>query len=285
VADADRDGPSANTKARHVNDALNLRLDGRISIVTGAARGIGYACAQALAAAGSDVALCDLDEGAAVAAAAKVAAETGVRTRGYALDVARPPAVHEGVARIAADFGAIDHLVNNAGVQFVAPIPDFPEADWDRVRAVDLDSVFYMTKAVWPHLVTRGRGRLVNVASAHGLVASPFKAAYIASKHGVVGFTKSSALEGAEIGITANAICPGAVFTELIAGQGKALAASFGGGISDEEALRRGFLERMPTGRFIDPLEVGALCAYLCSDPARSITGAAIAIDGGWTAQ
>jgi 3-hydroxybutyrate dehydrogenase len=268
-----------------VNDAMTLRLDGRISIVTGAARGIGYACARALAGAGSDVALCDLDEGAAVAAAAKLAAETGVAARGYALDVARPAAVRDGIARIAGEFGSIDHLVNNAGVQFVAPIATFPEADWDRVRAVDLDSVFYMTKAVWPHLVARSRGRIVNIASVHGLVASSFKAAYIASKHGVVGFTKASALEGAEAGITANAICPGAVYTELIAGQAKDLAASYGGGISDEDALKRGFLEKMPTGRFIDPLEVGTLCAYLCTDLARSITGAAIPIDGGWSAQ
>jgi 3-hydroxybutyrate dehydrogenase len=268
-----------------VTDALGLRLDGRTSIITGAARGIGYACAAALAAAGSDVALWDLDESAAAAAAAAVARESGVRARGYALDVTHPAAVHERVARVAADFGAVDHLVNNAGVQYVAPIDAFPEPDWDRVRAVDLDSVFYVTKAVWPHLAARGRGRIVNIASVHGLVASSFKAAYVASKHGVVGFTKATALEGAEAGITANAICPGAVYTELIAGQAKDLAASYGGGISDEDALKRAFLEKMPTGRFIEPREVGMLCAYLCSDLARSITGTAIPIDGGWSAQ
>ncbi len=268
-----------------MNDALSLRLDGRASIVTGAARGIGYACAAALAAAGSAVALCDLDEASAGAAAAVLERETGVRARGYALDVTRPPAVHAAIARIAADFGRIDHLVNNAGIQHVAPIAAFPEADWDRVRAVDLDAVFYLTKAVWPHLLAQNRGRIVNVASVHGLVASSFKAAYVASKHGVVGFTKATALEGAAYGITANAICPGAVYTELIAGQAKDLAASYGGGISDEEALKRAFLEKMPTARFIDPAEVGMLCAYLCSDFARSITGTTIAIDGGWSAQ
>ena len=268
-----------------MSDAPNLRLDGRVSIVTGAARGIGYACAAALAAAGSAVALCDLDEATATAAAVTLAKETGVRARGYAVNVTVPAEIRTGLERIVADFGAIDHLVNNAGVQFVAPIAAFPEPDWDRVRAVDLDAVFYLTKAVWPHLVARNRGRIVNIASVHGLVASSFKAAYIASKHGVVGFTKATALEGAGAGITANAICPGAVYTELIAGQAKDLATSFGGGISEEDALKRAFLEKMPTGRFIDPLEVGALCAYLCSDLACSITGAAIPIDGGWSAQ
>jgi len=272
-------------KATGVSDLPSLRLEGRVSVVTGAARGIGYACATALAAAGSDVALCDLDAATAEASAKTLAAEHGVRARGYAVNVTVPEQVQAGVNRIVADLGAIDHLVNNAGVQHVAPIPEFAEADWNRVRAVDLDSIFYVTKAVWPHLVARKRGRIVNIASVHGLVASSFKSAYIASKHGVVGFTKASALEGAEAGITANAICPGAVFTDLISGQAKDLAASYGGGISEEEALKRAFLSKMPTGTFIDPLEVGVLCAYLCSDAARSITGTAIPIDGGWSAE
>jgi 3-hydroxybutyrate dehydrogenase len=150
-----------------------LRLDGRTSIVTGAARGIGYACAAALVQAGSGVALCDLDAATAAAAAAKLAGETGATVRGYALNVTRPADIRSVLAQIVADFGAVDHLVNNAGVQFVAPIATFPEDDWDRVRSVDLDSVFYFTKAVWPHLIERGRGRIVNIASVHGLVASP----------------------------------------------------------------------------------------------------------------
>jgi 3-hydroxybutyrate dehydrogenase len=259
-------------------------VNGRVSVITGGARGIGRACAMALAEAGSHVAICDLHLTQAEASAGEIAAETGVIARGYAFDVSQADAVKAVIERIATDFGAIDHLVNNAGIQHVAPLAEFPLERWDRVRAIDLDAVFYVTQAVWPHLVARGRGRIVNIASVHGLIASPFKPAYTAAKHGVVGLTKASALEGAAHGITVNAICPGVVSTELIRGQAADLAASFGG-ISEEEALERAFLDKMPTRRFIDPVEVAALCAYLCSDLARSITGAPIPIDGGWSAQ
>jgi 3-hydroxybutyrate dehydrogenase len=256
----------------------------RVSVITGAARGIGLACATELARAGSAVALCDLRQADADAAAAALAAEFSVVARGYAVDVSDPSAVAATIERIAQDFGRIDHLVNNAGVQYVSPIAEFPIEKYQLVRSIDLDGVFYVTKAVWPHLVSRGRGRIVNIASVQGVIGSPFKAAYVAAKHGVVGLTKVAAIEGAPVGITVNAICPGAVMTELIRGQAADLAASFGGGISEEEALDRAFLEAMPTRRFIEPIEVGALCAYLCGDLARSITGAPISIDGGWFA-
>ena len=185
---------------------------------------------------------------------------------------------------VASDFGSLDHLINNAGVQFVAPVAEFPDDKWDFVTSINLDGVFYATKAVWPHMVARGRGRIVNVASVHGLVASPFKPAYVAAKHGVVGLTRATALEGVAFGITVNAICPGAVMTDLIRDQAPQLVAQYGGGISNEEALSRAFLEPMPSKAFIDPQEVGQLCAFLCSDAARSITGAPISIDGGWAA-
>ncbi len=259
-------------------------LAGRISIVTGAARGIGAAAAVALARAGSAVALLDLDLAGATETAAAIARETGSAARAYALDVRDPAAIHAVIAAVAAEFGAIDHLVNNAGVQHVAPIGDFPDEKYAFVRAIDLDSVFYATKAVWEPMRARGRGRIVNVASVHGLVASPYKAAYVASKHGVVGLTKASAVEGAAFGITVNAVCPGAVLTDLVKNQAKDLQASYGGGITEEEALERAFLQAMPTKRFIEPDEVADLCVYLCGDAARSITGAAIAIDGGWSA-
>ena len=263
---------------------LRIELRDRVSVVTGAARGIGRACAEALAQAGAHVAVVDLDHAGATETASELAAKHGVTARSYACDVRDPAAIRATVDGAAKDFGGLDILVNNAGVQFVSPIADFPDDKYANVRAIDLDSVFYATKAAWPHLVRRGGGRIVNIASVHGLIASPYKIAYVASKHGVVGLTRAGALEGAEHGITVNAICPGAVMTDLVRGQAAQLVQSFGGGITEEQALERAFLEAMPSKRFIEPSEVGALCAFLCSDFAVSITGAPVAIDGGWSA-
>jgi len=264
--------------------ATFLDLNGRVSVVTGGSRGIGAAAALELARSGSDVAIFDLDGGEAGAAAGAIARETGRKARGYAVDVRKSEVLKRMCDAVAEDFGGIDHLVNNAGVQFVAPVSEFPDDKWDFVTSIDLDGVFYATKAVWPHLAARKRGRIVNIASVHGLVASPFKPAYVAAKHGVVGLTRASALEGAPLGITVNAVCPGVVLTDLIRNQAPQLVEAYGGGISEQEALERAFLEPMPTKTFIEPQEVGQLCAFLCSDAARSITGAPIAIDGGWSA-
>ena len=263
---------------------LSIDLHDRVSFVTGGARGIGRACAEALAQAGSALAVVDLDAGGAGETAKEIAAQFGVTTRAYACDVRDPDAIRASVDAAANDFGGLDILVNNAGVQFVAPIAEFPDDKYQNVRAIDLDSVFYASKAAWRHFAARGGGRIVNIASVHGLVGSPFKAAYVASKHGVVGMTHVIAIEGAAQNITANAICPGAVMTDLVRNQAPQLVQSFGGGITEEEALERAFLEAMPSRRFIEPAEVGALCAYLCSPFAMSITGAAMAIDGGWSA-
>jgi 3-hydroxybutyrate dehydrogenase len=259
-------------------------LTERVSVVTGGSRGIGAAAALELARAGSDVAIFDLDGDEAGHAAGAIARETGRKARGYAVDVRKSEVLKQMCDAVAEDFGGIDHLVNNAGVQFVAPVSEFPDDKWEFVTSINLDGVFFATKAVWPHMVARKRGRIVNVASVHGLVASPYKPAYVAAKHGVVGLTRASALEGAPVGITVNAVCPGAVLTDLIRNQAPQLVQSYGGGISEDEALARAFLEAMPSNAFIDPQEVGQLCAFLCSDAARSINGAPISIDGGWSA-
>jgi 3-hydroxybutyrate dehydrogenase len=264
--------------------ATFIDLAGRTSVITGGSRGIGAATALELARAGSDIAIFDLDGDEAGAAAGAIARETGRKARGYGVDVRKSETLKRMCDAVAEDFGGIDHLINNAGIQFVAPIGEFPDDKWDLVRSVDLDGVFYALKAVWPHMVARKRGRIVNIASVHGLVASPFKPAYVASKHGVVGLTKAAALEGAPLGITVNAVCPGAVLTDILRKQAPQLVESFGGGITEDQALERAFLDAMPTKRFIDVAEVAQLCTYLCSDAARSITGAPIAIDGAWSA-
>jgi 3-hydroxybutyrate dehydrogenase len=261
-----------------------IDLSGRVSIVTGGSRGIGAAAALELARAGSEIAIFDLDGDEAGHAAGAIERETGRKSRGYAVDVRRSEALKQFCDAVAADFGSIDHLVNNAGVQFVAPVAEFPDDKWDFVTSINLDGVFYATKAVWPHMAARKRGRIVNIASVHALVASPYKPAYVAAKHGVLGLTRASALEGAPLGITVNAVCPGAVLTDLVKDQAPQLVASYGGEISEERALERAFLEAMPSKTFIEPEEIGKLCAFLCSDAARSITGSPISIDGGWSA-
>ena len=261
-----------------------IDLKGRISLVTGGSRGIGAASGLELAKAGSSVALIDIEEAGAQKTARAIATETGATVRAYAGSVIDRAAIGRVISKIVEDFGAIDHLINNAGIQYVNPIETFPDDKWDLVRGIDLDGVFNMTKAVWPHLKARGRGRIVNLASVQGMIATEYKAAYVSAKHGVIGFTQATALEGATVGITANAVCPGAVMTDLVKSQAADLVRSYGGGISEEEAMARAFLGNMPTRRFIQPEEIAQLITYLCSDAARSITGAAISIDGGWTA-
>jgi 3-hydroxybutyrate dehydrogenase len=257
-------------------------LNGRTTIITGAAGGIGRATAGELAKAGSNLALFDLASAGDVART--IAKEYGVEARAYAVDVREATAVAAAVAKAAEDFGSIDHLVNAHGVQYLSELPSFSEEKWKFINDINLFGTFLTVKSAWPYMAKAGRGRIVNVASVHGIVASPLKSAYIASKHAVVGLTRSAAVEGAEFGITANAVCPGAVMTEMVSSQGPTYVKQFGGGISEEEALSRAFLETMPTRRFIEPSEIGQLITYLCTDAARSITGSIIPIDGGWSA-
>lgn len=260
-------------------------LNGRTTIVTGAAGGIGKVTTEELGKVGSNIALFDLNEAGAAEVALRVGNSLGVKAKAYKVDVRDSMNVDRACEQVVNDFGAIDHLINAHGVQFLAELSAFPEEKWKFINDINLFGTFITVKAAWPHMVKRARGRIVNLASAHGLVASPLKSAYIASKHGVVGFTRAAAMEGAELGITANAICPGAVLTELMSSQGPEYVERFGGGISEEEALSRAFLESMPTRRFIEPSEIAQLCIFLCTDAARSITGSIIPIDGGWTAR
>ncbi|MBL8528923.1 MAG: 3-hydroxybutyrate dehydrogenase, partial [Burkholderiales bacterium] len=207
----------------------------------------------------------------------------GVRAVYCSADLSDPAQVGELIAVAEREFGAVDILVNNAGIQHVAAVDAFPPEMWEKVIAVNLSSAFYAIRAVLPGMKRRDWGRIVNIASAHGLVASPFKSAYVAAKHGMLGLTKTVALETAETGITCNAICPGYVRTPLVEGQVEDQAKVHK--LSHEQVIRDVILAAQPSKRFVEPEELGALAVLLCSDAGRSITGAALPVDGGWTAR
>jgi 3-hydroxybutyrate dehydrogenase len=197
-------------------------------------------------------------------------------------DMSRPEAVFAMVQKAIAEFGALDILVNNAGIQHVAPVDDFPPAKWDAILAINLSAAFHTVRAALPAMKRKGWGRIVNVASAHALVASPFKSAYVAAKHGIAGFTKTVALEVAEQGITVNALCPGYVLTPLVEQQIPDTARARG--ITNEQVIRDVLLAAQPTKKFVTVEEVAAFTAFLCSNEAASITGSVLPIEGGWTA-
>jgi 3-hydroxybutyrate dehydrogenase len=258
-------------------------LKGQAAVVTGSTSGIGQAMARALAAEGVNVLLNGFGDAAKIEAdRAALESEAGVRVLYHGADMTRPDQIADMVATAHREFGRLDILLNNAGIQHVAPIEAFPIEKWDQIIAINLTSAFHATRAAIPILKAQGRGRIVNLASAHGLVASPFKSAYVAAKHGIVGFTKSAALELARSGVTVNAICPGYVRTPLveaqIADQAKAR------GIPEDRVIEDVILAVQPNRSFVEYPHLAGLLLYLVSDMGASTTGAALSVDGGWTA-
>jgi 3-hydroxybutyrate dehydrogenase len=257
---------------------------GRRALVTGSTSGIGLGIARALAAKGADVVLNGFGDAQEIARVrASVAEEFGVTVEYSGADLSQPAAIAAMFeALFAGPDARLDMLVNNAGVQHVAPIVDFPQAKWDLIIALNLSAAFHTIRLAIPLMRRGGFGRIVNIASAHGLVASPFKSAYVAAKHGLLGLTKTAALETAEEPITCNAVCPGYVFTPLVERQIEDQAKAHG--IARDAVVRDILLAQQPNKRFATVDEIGAVTAFLCSAEAASITGASLPVDGGWTA-
>ncbi len=258
-------------------------LKNRSAIITGSTSGIGLAVATVLARNGANVMINGFADSATVSSIRQALGAFGGKVEYHACDVTKPDEVADMVESAAKAFGGVDIMVNNAGIQFVSPVEDFPLEKWDAVIATNLSSVFYASRRAVPLMRQKGWGRIINISSAHGLVASPQKSAYVAAKHGVVGLTKVIALELAGSGVTCNAICPGWVLTPLVQKQIDAIAAREG--LDNEQASRRLLSEKQPSEQFVKPEDVGELAAFLCSDAARQITGSCHSIDGGWVAR
>ncbi len=258
-------------------------LAGRVALVTGSTSGIGLGILESLAAAGASVAMNGLGEAVRIEAELdRLRHAHGIDAFYAGADLTDPAQCLAMVENVQARFGRLDILVNNAGIQHVAPIESFPIEKWDAILALNLSAAFHAIRACFGGMKARGWGRIINVASAHGLVASPFKSAYVAAKHGIVGLTKTVALEGAEHGVTANAICPGYVWTPLVERQIDDQATAHG--ISREQVIRDVLLAQQPNKRFAQSAEIGALAVFLAGDAAQAITGTALPVDGGWTA-
>jgi 3-hydroxybutyrate dehydrogenase len=255
-------------------------LKGKTALVTGSTSGIGLGMAKCLARAGANVMLNGFGD---IEAAKAEVASLGTRVSYHGADMSRPGDIEQMIAAATAEFGGVDVLVNNAGIQHVANVEDFPPERWDAIIAINLTSAFHTTRLALPGMKERRWGRVINVASTHGLVASAQKSAYVASKHGIVGFTKAVALECATSGVTVNAVCPGWVLTPLVQKQVDARASR--DGVDDAEAKRRLLGEKQPSLQFTTPDQLGELALFLCSAAAANVQGVAWNMDGGWTAQ
>jgi 3-hydroxybutyrate dehydrogenase len=258
-------------------------LSGKTALVTGSTSGIGLGIAEAMAHEGANLILNGFGEASAIEALRdRLAHAHNVRVTYQAADISKPASIAEMMAFADTEFGGVDVLVNNAGIQYVAPIDEFPPEKWDSILAINLSGAFHTIRLALPAMKRKNWGRIINIASAHALVASPFKSAYVAAKHGILGLTRTVALEVAEHGITANAICPGYVMTPLVQKQIPEQAKARG--ITEEAVVRDVLLAAQPTHRFVETDELSALAVFLATDAAKSITGTALPVDGGWTA-
>ena len=256
----------------------------KTAIVTGSTSGIGLAYARALAKEGANIVINGFGDADAIEAErAGIEKEFDVRCAYSAANMLKPDEIANMVKNTENEFGAIDILINNAGIQYVSPIDEFPVEKWDAIIAINLSAAFHTIRAALPGMKARGWGRVINTASAHALVASPFKAAYVSAKHGIAGLTKTVALEVAEKGITVNAICPGYVWTPLVAAQIPDTMKARN--MTEEQVKRDVLLAAQPTKKFVTVEQVAALAVFLCSDAAAAITGSLLPIDGGWTAE
>ena len=259
-------------------------LENKTAVITGSSSGIGLGMAKCLAEAGANIVLNGIEPAEQIESIrAEICKEYGVKAIYSNANMMKPDEIKGLIEMSEAEFGGVDILVNNAGIQFVSPVDEFPIDKWDAIIAIKLSSAFHTIRAALPGMKTRGSGRIINLASAHALVASPYKSAYVAAKHGIAGLTKTIALEVAEMNITVNAICPGYVLTPLVAQQIPDTAKARG--ITEDEVKRDVLLAAQPTKKFVTVEQVGAFARFLCSDDAASITGAILPIEGGWTAK
>ena len=257
-------------------------LTGKVAVVTGSTSGIGLGIATSFARQGADIVINGFGDATEIEKTRRDLEAEGVKALYSGADMGRPDQVVGMIDMDREALGKGDILVNNAGIQHVTPIEEFPPAKWDAILAINLSSAFHATRVAFADMKARGWGRIINVASVHGLIASPFKAAYVAAKHGVIGLTKVVALEGAEFGVTCNAICPGYVWTPLVEKQIDDQARAHS--IPRDQVIKEVFLKQQPSKRFAQVDEMAALAVFLCSDGAASITGSALPVDGGWIA-